>query len=70
MEEGRYALVGLADFRYWIVGKVVGKRRVERKVAYEISKISVIHLDQDEADAIEKEDDDVGLLKETMVVYC
>ena len=70
VEEGRYALVGLADFKYWIVGEVVGKRRVERKVAYEISKVSVIRLDQDEADILEKEDDEVGLLKETMIVYC
>ena len=37
VRRGRYALVGVADFRYWIVGRIVGKRKVAGERAYEIS---------------------------------
>lgn len=66
LRKGRYALIGIADFKYWIVGKIVGKRKVAGERAYEVSKVSVIEVDEDDIVRLEKADPG----KKGMVVYC
>lgn len=74
IRRGTYALVGFLGcegWAGWIVGSVVGKRKIARKVVPEISKVAVIETGRKEGGQLTASVAmDVGICKQRVVAYC